>query len=93
MWESTCHHFVAMLREGAGQEANPTATIIDTQSVKTRESGGLRGWDAARRLKGRKRNIAVDADESLLGVLVHATSIQDADGLGALLKRVKPICN
>ena len=37
-----------MLREGAGREPSPTAVVIDTQSVKTTESGGLRGWDAAK---------------------------------------------
>jgi len=49
------------------------------------------GWDAAKRLKGRKRHVAVDTDGLLLGILVHAADIQDADGLGDLLKRVKPL--
>jgi putative transposase len=55
------HHLVVMLREAAGREASPAAAIIDTQSVKSVESGGPRGWDAAKRLKGRKRHVAVDA--------------------------------
>ncbi len=91
VWESIRHHLMAMLREGAGREASPTAAVIDTQSVKTAESGGPRGWDAAKRLKGRKRHVAVDTDGMLLGVLVHAADVQDADGLGDLLKRVKPL--
>src|SRR5206468_7890681 len=91
VWESIRHQFVVMLREGAGREASPTAAIIDTQSVKTTESGGPRGWDAAKRLKGRKRHVAVDTDGLLLGILVHAADIQDADGLGDLLKRLKPL--
>ena len=53
VWESIRHHFVVMLREGAGREASPTAAIIDTQSVKTTEAGGLaagmRGERAGRR--------------------------------------------
>ena len=93
VWESMRHQFVIMLREGAGREASPTAAIIDTQSVKTTESGGPRGWDAAKRLKGRKRQVAVDTDGLLLGVLVHAADIQDADSLGDLLKRIKPLYN
>jgi putative transposase len=93
VWESIRHQFVVMLREGAGREASPTAAVIDTQSVKTTESGGPRGWDAAKRLKGRKRHVAVDTDGLLLGILVHAADIQDADGLGDLLKRVKPLYN
>ena len=46
----------------------------NTQSVKTVESGGPRGWDAAKRLKGRKRHIAVETDGLLLGVVVHAAN-------------------
>src|SRR4051794_24017957 len=91
VWESIRYHFVVLLREGGGREASPTAAIIDTQSVKTTESGGPRGWDAAKRLKGRKRHVAVDTDGLLLGILVHAADIQDADGLGDLLKRLKPL--
>jgi hypothetical protein len=93
VWESIRHHFVVMLREGAGREASPTAVVIDTRSVKTTESGGPRGWDAAKRLMGRKRHVAVDTDGLLLGVLVHAANIQDADALGDLLRRVKPPYN
>ena len=74
-----------------GVEPSPTAAIIYTQSVKTTESGGPRGWDAAKRLKGRQRHIAVDRDGLLLGILVHAADIQDADSLGDLLKRLKPL--
>src|SRR3954470_14567954 len=93
VWESIRHHLVVMLREGVGREASPTAAVVDTQSVKTTESGGPRGWGAAKRLKGRKRQVAVDTDGLLLGVLVHAADIQDADSLGHLLKRLKPLYN
>ena len=90
-WESMRHHLVVMLREGVGREASPTAAIIDTQSVKTTESGGPRGYDAAKMVNGRKRHIAVDTQGLLLGVLVHAASVQDADGAGDLLRRIKPL--
>jgi putative transposase len=89
VWERLRHHLVVMLREQEGREASPTAAILDTQSVKTAEQGGPRGYDAAKRVKGRKRHIAVDTQGLLLGVAVHAADIQDADGAGDLLRRLK----
>ena len=91
VWESMRHHLVVMLREGGGREPSPTAAIIDSQSVKTTEAGGPRGYDAAKKVTGRKRHIAVDTQGLLLGVVVHAASIQDADGVASLLRRVKAL--
>ena len=72
----------------------------ETAERLARESGGPRGCDAARKVNGRKRHIAASAKPKvcadtqglLLGVLVHAASIQDADGAGGLLRRIKPLC-
>ncbi|HZI18533.1 MAG TPA: IS5 family transposase [Pyrinomonadaceae bacterium] len=89
VWETIRHHLVMMLRERDGRESSPGAAIVDTQSVKTTEKRGPRGYDAAKRVKGRKRHVAVDTSGLLLGVLVHAADIQDADGAGDLLRRLK----
>ena len=86
------HHLVVMLREGVGCEPSPTAAVIDSQSVKTTEASGRRGFDAAKKVTGRKRHIAVDTQGLLLGVVVHAASSQDADGAGGLLGRIEPLC-
>jgi transposase len=53
--------------------------------------GGLRGYDAAKKVKGRKRHVAVDASGLLLGIIVHAADIQDADGAWDLLSKIKPL--
>lgn len=73
------------------KNAEPSVAIIDSQSIKTTESGGERGFDGYKKINGRKRHLLVDTLGLILKVIVHPANIQNTDGAIDLIKGVKSL--
>ena len=87
-WQHIHNRLRDQVRQQYDKQNAPTAAILDSQTVKLGEQGGPSGYDAGKKIKGRKRHVLVDSLGLLWGVLVTAASVQDRDGAKTLLDLV-----
>jgi putative transposase len=79
-WEAVNDALRVQLRQQAGRTDDPSAVIIDSQSVKSTAIPGERGYDAGKKVNGRKRSLIVDTMGLLMRVVVHAADLSDLVG-------------
>ena len=87
LWQKIHDRLRDAIRLQSGKKS-PTAAILDRQSVKVANHGGVRGYDAGKKIMGRERQILVDTLGLILAVVVHLANIQNRDGARLVLEKL-----
>jgi putative transposase len=91
LWERIHDALRRRVRQQAGKKPTPSAAILDSQSIRTAEGGEERGFDAGKKITGRKRHLAVDTLGLVWAVVVHGAYWQDHDGAVFVLQKLKAL--
>lgn len=89
VWDDLMIRLTEIVREKSNRTSQPSVVIVDCQSVKTTMVGGLRGFDGNKKIKGRKRHIAVDTQGNLIDSIVHCANQHESQTLELLVQKLK----